>query len=142
MHNIAHMTIGAVEPIRPDWAYLLTCEFPVFAAVVLAVLPTVEQRFGDRKVFISGLHATLVASGCTISLDAFKLRLLSARAAGLIELARADLVAAMPAELVRDSSTIDLGAEYHFVVDRSARDPWMVDAAPVVDRISGFGAAS
>jgi len=115
---------------------VLGCDLPAFVGVVKAVLPRVEQRFGPRKVFISALWSALDTAGYRIARDMFKRRLVAARAAGLLQLARADLVAAMPAELVRDSQTIDLGAEYHFVIDVSARDwDWAVDAAPVVDRI-------
>lgn len=114
---------------------LLTCDLPAFAAVVAEVLPAVIERFGPRKVYISALWSAVDASGYLITLALFKRRLCLARAAGLLELARADLVAAMPAELVRDSATHDLGAEYHFVVDRTAHEVWAVDASPVVDRI-------
>lgn len=129
------MTI-ATDP-RP----VLTCELLAFAAVVAEVLPTVVLRFGVRKVYISALWPAVDPNG-SITLNVFKRRLLSARAAGLLELARADLVAAMDPALVADSATRDLGAEYHFVVDRSASDPWVTDAAPTAHRIPVIGAAS
>jgi hypothetical protein len=44
-------------------------------------------------------------------------------------LARADLVAAMPRAAVADSEVSDGGAEFHFVLDDAARDPWTDDAA-------------
>jgi hypothetical protein len=127
---------------RPELPDLLTCELPAFCAAVLAALPAVEDRFGTRKVYISALWSALDTAGYRITLAMFQRRLIAARAAGLLELARADLVAAMPADLVAASTTYDLGAEYHFVVDRSARDPWAVDASPVVDRIPVIGGAS
>lgn len=48
-------------------------------------------------------------------LDAFKRQLLSAHKAGLLVLARADLVAAMNPRDVAESETAHLEARYHFV---------------------------
>lgn len=75
------------------------------------------QRFGDNKVFISEVARNLqIPRG---DLRAFKRRLLQAREAGLLGLARADLVEAMDPRQVDDSETVDdfgYGSEqYHFV---------------------------
>jgi hypothetical protein len=75
-----------------------------------------EGVFGRRKVFISRLWEQLRAepAGAT-SLDEFKRRLVSAHKAGLLTLARADLVAAMDPRDVANSETRHLEARYHFV---------------------------
>jgi len=95
---------------------------PGFALLVRAVstaLPAVG-RFGDRKVFTAAVHAALGGED-TISTDAFNSRLVAAMRAGQLELARADLVAAMDPDLVA-ASEVDLGSgvTYHVVVDAAA----------------------
>lgn len=135
------MTIAADDD-RQERADLLTSELPAFAEAILAVLPSVEQRFGIRKVYISALWSAVEAAGHRITLNVFKRRLLAARAAGQLELARADLVAAMDPALVLASETHELGAEYHFVIDRTALEPWQVEESAVADRIPVLGATS
>ncbi|HEX7837043.1 MAG TPA: hypothetical protein VF469_06240, partial [Kofleriaceae bacterium] len=73
-------------------------------------------RFGDREVFTVAVHAALGGEG-TISAVAFKSRLVAAMHAGQLDLARADLVAAMDPALVA-ASEVDLGrgVSYHVVV--------------------------
>ncbi len=76
-----------------------------------------EGVFGRRKVFISRLwqqlrtHPALTA----MPLDAFKRQLIAAHKAGLLVLARADLVAAMDPRDVAESETTHVEARYHFV---------------------------
>ncbi len=94
------------RPARAD-------DLPSFAAAVnrtAAASPT--GWFGDDKVFISHVHRQL-ADGT--SLDAFKQRLVEANTAGLVQLARADLVAAMDPADVRASEVKYLTAEFHFI---------------------------
>jgi hypothetical protein len=55
-----------------------------------------------------------------LSLDRFKSWLVTANREQLLDLARADLVGAMDPKLVKDSEIQDLGATFHFVVDRRA----------------------
>jgi hypothetical protein len=78
-------------------------------------------------VFLAVVHAALGGEGA-INLEAFKRRMVSAHRAGLLVLARADLVAAVPRAAVAASEVSDGGAEFHFVVDDAARDPWADDA--------------
>lgn len=104
------------------------------AAAVREVMPSIgtaaNERYGARKVFISAVYRTLARQGrWDSSLDAFKQALVRANRAGLVELARADLVGAMPSATVKASETHDdaaggRGAEYHFVVDPTAREAW------------------
>ena len=68
--------------------------------------------FGDDKVFISHVHRQM---GDGPSLDSFKRRLVEANTAGLVQLARADLVAAMDPADVSASEVTYLTAEFHFV---------------------------
>lgn len=79
-------------------------------------------RFGDRKVFVSELHER-VEPELGMTLSEFKHWLLRQHFARKLVLARADLVAAMDPDLVRESE-IDhnnRAATFHFVVDPSVR---------------------
>jgi hypothetical protein len=102
-----------------------------FAADVNAELPYVvaergdgaKGRFGDRKVFIAAVWRQLRTSPAFdgMTLAKFKDRLVEAHRQRLLELARADLVAAMDSREVAESEWVDPdgGRSYHFVVDRS-----------------------
>ena len=111
---------------------LTTCSLAEFAAAarraVAATGHDAHQRYGVRKVFLAAVHAALGGEGA-IHLEAFQRRMVSAHRAGLLVLARADLVAAMPASAVAGSEVSEGGAEFHFVLDDAARDPWADDAA-------------
>lgn len=111
---------------------LTTCSLAEFASAarraVVAIGHDANQRYGLRKVFLAAVHAALGGEGA-IDLKAFKRRMVSAHRAGLLVLARADLVAAMPRAAVADSEVSDGAAEFHFVLDDAARDPWADDAA-------------
>lgn len=78
--------------------------------------------FGGRKVFISALWDELRRDKrwSSLTLPDLKHRLLDAHRAGSIELARADLVAAMDPRLVADSETLADGASFHFIVREEA----------------------
>ena len=111
---------------------LPTCSLAEFAAAARRAVATTghdaNQRYGWRKVFLAAVHGALGGEGA-IHLEAFKRRMVSAHRAGLLVLARADLVAAMPQAAVADSEVSEGGAEFHFVLDDAARDPWADDAA-------------
>jgi hypothetical protein len=111
---------------------LTTCSLAEFAAAagcaVAAVGHDANQRYGLRKVFLAAVHAALGGEGA-IHLKAFQRRMVRAHRAGLLVLVRADLVAAMPPAAVADSEVSDGGAEFHFVLDDAARDPWADDPA-------------
>jgi hypothetical protein len=89
-------------------------------SLVLATLPAIydEGRFGDRKVFISALWDR-VGAAVGMSLPEFKRWLIKQHFQRRLVLARADLIAAMPYELVERSETKIDGATFHFVVDPS-----------------------
>jgi hypothetical protein len=72
-----------------------------------------ESRFG-RKVYISELYRLTHAKG-TLSLDEFKDVLVTLHREGKLSLSRADLVGAMPANLVALSETRYLGATWNFL---------------------------
>jgi hypothetical protein len=80
-------------------------------------------RFGNRKVFIAVVHAMLGGDDAIVNSE-FKRQLFAAHRAGLLQLARADLVAAMDPAAVAASETQVDGATFHFVIDSAARDPW------------------
>ena len=111
---------------------LTTCSLAEFAAAarhaVAAIGDDANERYGLRKVFLAAVHAALGGEGA-IHLEAFKRRMVRAHRAGLLVLARADLVAAMPPAAVAGSEVSEGGAEFHFVLDDAARDPWADDAA-------------
>jgi hypothetical protein len=74
--------------------------------------------FGGRKVFIASLWRQLRCEPrwAALSLSEFKNRLLAAQRDGHVELARADLVAAMDPQLVSESETRGDGSSFHFIV--------------------------
>lgn len=79
-----------------------------------------EGRFGDRKVFVAALHDWLDDDRMTLA--QFKRWLVDQHRARKLVLARADLVAAMPYEMVRRSEIdADGTTTFHFVVDPSVR---------------------
>lgn len=90
--------------------------------IVLDALRNVRDdgRFGDRKVFIASLWERL-AGKIHLSLLEFKRWLIEQHRQGRLVLARADLIAAMPYDLVKRSETSTEGAHagttYHFVID-------------------------
>jgi len=103
-------------------------DLPSFALMVQALAAGVEPdpnldggargRFGNRKVFIAAirreLRATKYASLPRAAIDELLIR---AHREGLLQLARADLVAAMDPHEVRDSEITYGGiATFHFVV--------------------------
>jgi hypothetical protein len=99
-----------------------TSAAPDFASAVRAAADrATEGVFGEHKVFIRSVWRTLRADPAfrALPLDEFKRRLLDAHKAGLVSLVRADLVAAMDPDAVRESETTHLEARYHFV-ERSA----------------------
>jgi hypothetical protein len=72
-----------------------------------------DYRFSDRKIFI----ACLLGMNSTPEQDlAFKDELVRLHRIGALVLARADLVAAMDAEMVALSEIVADGAEFHFLV--------------------------
>jgi hypothetical protein len=98
-------------------------DLPAFAATVLRAAAVAETgRFGT-KVFVNHLWRQLAgrADLGVGSFPEFKDRLLEAHRAGLLELARADLVDTLDPEDVRTSEISYLNATYHFVLDEGAR---------------------
>ncbi len=79
-----------------------------------------DGRFGAEKVFVSAIWHRIERDSriSDLSLDRFKRWLVSANRDQLIDLARADLAGMMDAKLVAESEIHDLGATFHFVVDR------------------------
>lgn len=90
--------------------------------VVRETLPQIgaDGRFGPEKVFVSAIWRRLASEKRVVdmSLDHFKRWLINANRNQEIDLARADLVAAMDSKLVADSEIEDKGATFHFVIDR------------------------
>ena len=81
-----------------------------------------DGRFGPEKVFVSAIWHRIESDSRLpdLSLERFKRWLVTANRDQLLDLARADLVGAMDANLVAESEIRDLGSTFHFVVDRRA----------------------
>src|SRR5678816_3231483 len=96
------------------------------AAAVLATAARVPAsgRFGDRKVFVSAIWGALPeAARDGLSLDSFKRQLFVAHRLGLLVLARADLVAAMPGASVTASQIAYDGVQFHFCLLYTSPSP-------------------
>lgn len=118
-------------PASPDATRLSLAEF---VRVIEDALPRIRGgfntdersvgRFGNRKVFISAVWRAIRndprLGGLTES--QFKSMLLDALKSSLLELARADLVAAMDEGEVKSSTITSHGAQFHFVIDPNAPD--------------------
>ena len=108
------------KQLDADIAQVLQDPLPI----VMAALPTVhgDGRIGDRKVFIAALWEN-VGGKIHMSLLEFKHWLIEQHRRQRLVLARADLIAAMPYDLVRRSEAKTegayAGATFHFVVDPS-----------------------
>jgi hypothetical protein len=91
-------------------------------SVVRETIPRIgaDGRFGTEKVFVSALWHRIERDSRipNWSLDRFKRWLITANRDQLLDLARADVVGAMDPKLVAESEIEDLGATFHFVVDR------------------------
>ena len=128
----AAVALGDEDSRHRSALALTTCSLAEFAGAVrraaAAIGHDANQRYGLRKVFLAAVHAALGGEGA-IQRKAFQRRMVRAHQAGLLVLARADLVAAMPPAAVADSEVSEGGAEFHFVLDDAARDPWADDAA-------------
>lgn len=106
----AARTSGPIDPV-------------VLLAAVRAALPNVptEGRYGNDNVFVSALWEAVAPQFPGLTLPAFKKWLVAANRAQQIVMARADMVDDMPAKLVDASEIDDLGAHFHFVLDRKAQ---------------------
>lgn len=103
-------------------------------AAVRDAIPQIgaDGRFGKENVFVAALWQRLAHDHRVpdLSLDRFKRWLVVANRDQLVDLARADLVDAMNPRLVEESEIEDLGATFHFVVDRQRMPaPGQVDHA-------------
>jgi len=91
-------------------------------AMVREAIPAIgaDGRYGPDKVFVSALWQRIShdARRLDYTLDRFKHWLVTANRDRLLDLARADLVGAMDPRQVAESEIEDLGATFHFVLDR------------------------
>lgn len=79
-----------------------------------------SARYGRGNVFVYPLWKRVKAK-LGMSLEQFKHWLVHENRAHHLVLARADMVDDMDPELVEKSEISDLGAQFHFVIDRAAR---------------------
>lgn len=98
----------------------MPADLDAFSKLVQAAANTTPSngRFGERNAFVSHVERRLGAMGFVIPAD-FRHRLIQAKRARRIGLARADLVAAMNQKDVDESETVDADRfgrfEYHFI---------------------------
>ena len=81
--------------------------------VLLAARHPKTKRFGEDRAYIASVWRQF--HGGAWSLPSFKVALVEANRRGLIQLSRADLVMAMDPDLVRQSTTHQANATFHFV---------------------------
>lgn len=106
--------------------------------VLLAARHPKTKRFGEDLAYIASVwRQWLTRSLDDVSLPSFKTALVDANRAGLLELSRADLVMAMDPDLVRQSTTHQANATFHFVRIPDSDDPSSKEATqqPVTQRI-------
>lgn len=77
-------------------------------------------RYGASKVFIAAIWDK-IGHRIGMSLDQYKRWLVAANREQYLDLARADTRGDMPADMLERSEIVDLGAAFHFVVDRAAQ---------------------
>lgn len=79
-----------------------------------------DGRFGPEKVFVSALWHYIEGDGRLpdLSLERFKRWLVTANRDQLVDLVRADSQGDMDGRLLEESEIRDLGATFHFVIDR------------------------
>lgn len=88
---------------------------PAFARLVLATARDEGRRTGDDSILITIVHRGYRARGGSLGLAAFKKRLLDANKAGLVQLARADLVGDLDRREVEASEVKHLTASFHLI---------------------------
>jgi hypothetical protein len=90
--------------------------------IVREAIPRIGSngRFGPEKVFVSALWRYLEDDGRVpeLSLERFKRWLVTANRDQLVDLVRADSQGDMDGRLLEESEIRDLGATFHFVIDR------------------------
>jgi hypothetical protein len=133
-HRLSPLWSTSLRPsqttVPGDFASTSPSQLPPLHAVAADTLLTAvreaipmigsDGRYGKENVFVSVLwqHLARDRQLADLSLDRFKRWLVTANREQLLDLARADLVDAMDARLVEESEIEDLGATFHFVVDR------------------------
>jgi len=130
-HRNGSASRGARRRVAPSAD---SVDLPEFASFVLELADQIDEdsspeknargRFG-RKVFIAAIRRALRGTKyARLPRSTVEELLLRANRAGLLELARADLVAAMDTAEVRDSEIADrrAGATFHFVVAERNRN--------------------
>jgi ActR/RegA family two-component response regulator len=107
-------------------------DLPTLAQAVLGVMADIQpdpdandrarERFGDEKVFIAAIWRRLQHDPrfAGMSVARFKQLLVDAQRERHLNLARADLVAAMNHQEVMASEINSLGSTFHFVIDPTA----------------------
>lgn len=83
-----------------------------------------KGRFGRNKVFIAAIWRDVHSKFPGMTRAEFDQQLLAANRRRLLVLARADLVGAMDDAEVADSEISDRGANFHFVLDPTAKEAW------------------
>jgi hypothetical protein len=102
-----------LAPAAPDAAFVQRA----VGKIERAAREPSARRFGPDKVFIASVWESLARDPelCALGEAGFKRLLVEAHRRGLLELSRADMVAAMDPKDVAASETRHLSATYHFI---------------------------
>lgn len=119
---------GRVEGEQPEEPATGLPESPKdFGKEVQSIADDVERGYGDNKVFIADAYNAVKDRDPSLTMEAFKAKLLEAHQAGAIRLERADMVQAMASEDVRQSEISTGNADFHFILaakkDREQTQP-------------------
>lgn len=107
---------AAAPAPRPRHLGLGSCSLAEFADLVRRAAGATRSGRWHGAVFIAAVWAELQHQGDPgITYDRFQRRLVQAYQDDLLDLSRADLVEAMPADLVRESETTLGGARFHLM---------------------------
>jgi hypothetical protein len=108
------------EELHPERPPVVSAD--TLLTLVREAIPRIgsDGRFGDEKVFVSAIWHHIERDGRLpdLSLERFKRWLVTFNRDQLLDLARADTLGDMDDRLVEESEIRDLGATFHFVVDR------------------------
>lgn len=112
----------AATPIAPALSGAPSLSDSAFVARAVAKIARAARApsarpFGPNKVFIASVWESLASDPelCPLGADGFKALLVEAHHRGLLDLSRADLVAAMDPRDVAASETRHRNATYHFI---------------------------
>lgn len=128
--DFAGVVAGLNAEVAPPKAEVVPVEKPAAEADFEGAARQTPHfgRFGKGLAFISEIHEALGKPG---TIGEFKARLVERSQAGEVQLVRADLVEAMPADVVKASETKYINATFHFArIPEKKTEPAGQEPAP------------